>query len=118
MKGIKSINDAKSIANVVTDTLKHVTFSSPAYVSVTRGSEPALGAYASLAEVNQVSAPIKGNAGVYVIQVIEKGNNEAEAFNVETEENKLNAVAARAASRVMNDLYMNANVKDERYLFF
>ena len=118
MKNIKSISEAMSIANVVTDTIKHVTFSSPAYVSVTRASEPALGAYASLAEVNQVSAPIKGNGGVYVMQVIEKSNNEAGAYNAETEENKLNAVAARAASRVMNDLYMNANVKDERYLFF
>ena len=116
MKGIKSINDAKSIANVVTDTIKHVTFAAPTYVSVTRGSEPVLGAYASLAEVNKVSAPIKGNAGVYIIQVLDKettGN-----FNAATEEGKQNAVAARAASRFMNDLYMNANVKDERYLFF
>lgn len=116
MKDIKSINDAKSIANVVTDTIKHVTFSAPTYVSVTRGSEPALGAYASLAEVNKVSAPIKGNAGVYIIQVLNKettGN-----FNAATEEGKQNAVAARTASRFMNDLYMNANVKDERYLFF
>ena len=116
MKEIKSINDAKSIANVVTDTIKHVTFAAPTYISVTRGSEPVLGAYASLAEVNKVSAPIKGNAGVYVIQVLDKettGN-----FNAATEEGKQNAVAARAASRFMNDLYMNANVKDERYLFF
>lgn len=116
MKDIKSINDAKSIANVITDTIKHVTFSAPTYVSVTRGSEPALGAYASLAEVNKVSAPIKGNAGVYIIQVLNKettGN-----FNAATEEGKQNAVAARTASRFMNDLYMNANVKDERYLFF
>ena len=116
MKDIKSINDAKSIANVVTDTIKHVTFAAPTYVSVTRGSEPVLGAYASLAEVNKVSAPIKGNAGVYIIQVLDKettGN-----FNAATEEGKQNAVAARAASRFMNDLYMNANVKDERYLFF
>ena len=72
MKDIKSINDAKSIANVVTDTIKHVTFAAPTYVSVTRGSEPVLGAYASLAEVNKVSAPIKGNAGVYIIQVLDK----------------------------------------------
>ena len=36
----------------------------------------------------------------------------------ETEEDKLNAVAARTATRFMNDLYMGANVVDERYLFF
>lgn len=119
LKNVKSINDAKAIANVVTDTIKHVTFSAPTYVSVTRGSEPVLGAYAANAEVNKLSAPIKGNAGVYVVQVIEKENNaQAGKFDAETEEGKLNAVASRAATRFMNDLYMGANVKDERYLFF
>lgn len=119
LSNVKSISDAKAIANVVTDTIKHVTFSAPTYVSVTRGSEPVLGAYAANAELNKLSAPIKGNAGVYVMQVISKEDNaQAGQFNAETEEGKLNAVAARAATRFMNDLYMGANVKDERYLFF
>ena len=39
---------------------------------VTRASEPALGAYASKAEVNKLTGPIKGNAGVYMIQVYNK----------------------------------------------
>ncbi len=119
LSNVKSISDAKAIANVVTDTIKHVTFSAPTYVSVTRGSEPVLGAYAANVELNKLSAPIKGNAGVYVMQVISKEDNtQAGQFNAETEEGKLNAVAARAATRFMNDLYMGANVKDERYLFF
>ncbi|MBR5802914.1 MAG: SurA N-terminal domain-containing protein [Bacteroidaceae bacterium] len=118
LKNVKSIDDVKTFANVVVDTVKHVTFAAPAYVSLTRGSEPALGAFAASAELNQVSAPIKGNAAVYVVQVIEEEENEAGSFDAETEESKLNAVAARAATRVMNDLYMGANVKDERYLFF
>ena len=119
LKNVKSINDAKAIANVVTDTIKHVTFSAPTYVSITRGSEPVLGAYAANAELNKLSAPIKGNAGVYVMQVISKEDNaQGGKFDAETEENKLNAVAARAATRFMNDLYMGANVVDERYLFF
>ncbi len=117
MQNAKSINDAKAIANVVTDTVKHVTFSAPAYVSVTRGSEPAIGAIASLTEVGQTSAPIKGNSGVYLIQVLDKQNPNGQ-FNAATEEAKLNATASRAASRFMNDLYLKANVKDERYLFF
>ena len=114
---MKSFADAKALANAVSDTIKHVTFSAPTYVSVTRGSEPLLGAYAAKAELNQLSAPIKGNAGVYFVQVIEKGKNPG-SFNVATEEGRLNAVATRSASRFMNDLYLNANVKDERYLFF
>lgn len=118
LKNTKNFNDIKTFANVVVDTIKHVTFSAPAYVSVTRGSEPVLGAYAANAKLNETSAPIKGNSGVYVLQVIEKEDIQADNFNAETEEGKLNAVAARAATRFMNDLYMDANVKDERYLFF
>ena len=119
LKNVQSIAEAKKVANVVTDTIKHVTFSAPTYVSITRASEPVLGAYAASAELNKLSAPIKGDAGVYVVQVIEKENNaEAGSFDAETEGSKLNAVAARAATRFMNDLYIGANVKDERYLFF
>lgn len=119
LKNAKSFNEAKAIANVVTDTIKHVTFSAPTYVSITRGSEPVLGAYAAGAELNKLSAPIKGNAGVYVMQVLNKESNEANGkFNAEIEEGKLNAVSARAATRVMNDLFIGADVKDERYLFF
>lgn len=117
LKGVSSINDAKAVANVVTDTIKHVTFSAPAYVSVTRGSEPVLGAYAANAELNKLSTPIKGNAGVYLVQVINKEQNNGE-FNAETEYVKLNTMAMRSVSRFMNDLYLNANVKDNRYLFF
>lgn len=117
VKNVKSFADAKALTNAVSDTIKHVTFSAPTYVSVTRGSEPLLSAYAAKAELNQLSAPIKGNTGVYFVQVIEKGKNPG-SFNAATEEGRLNAVATRSASRFMNDLYLNANVKDERYLFF
>lgn len=72
MKGANSIDQVKNMANAVSDSVKHITFSAPAYVSVTRASEPALGAYASKAEVNKLTGPIKGNAGVYMIQVYNK----------------------------------------------
>ena len=52
----------------VSDSVKHVTFAAPAYVPVLRASEPLVGAYASIAELNQLSAPIKGNGGVFVLQ--------------------------------------------------
>ncbi len=45
-----------------------LTFAAPAYVPVLRASEPLVGAYASIAELNQLSAPIKGNGGVFVLQ--------------------------------------------------
>ena len=45
------------MTNAVSDSLKMVNFAAPAYVSALRSSEPLVGAYASAAEVNQLSAP-------------------------------------------------------------
>ena len=86
------INKAKSAANAVSDTVKHITFAAPAYVSITRASEPVLGAFASKTEVNKTTAPIKGNAGVYVMQIINKDKS-AETFDAKTEESNLENMA-------------------------
>ena len=111
------INKAKSAANAVSDTVKHITFAAPAYVSVTRASEPVLGAFAGKTEVNKTTAPIKGNAGVYVMQVINKDKS-AETFDSKTEESNLENMAARYSSSFISDLYKKAEVKDDRYLYF
>ena len=117
MNGISSFDQAKGLANAVNDTIKHITFSAPTYVGITRASEPVLGAVASKSEVNKVSAPVKGNAAVYVMQVINKENN-AEEFNTKNEEAALANMSTRFASSFINDLYERANVKDDRYLYF
>lgn len=62
------------------------------------------------AEVNQLSAPIKGNAGVFVLQVYGKDKLN-ETFDAKAEEATLTNMHARFASRLMNDLYLKANVK-------
>ena len=72
MKKFNSIAQVKGMKDAVSDSVKHVTFSAPAYISVTRASEPVIGAVAAKTAVNKVSAPIKGNAGVYMIQVYAK----------------------------------------------
>ena len=105
------INKAKSAANAVSDTVKHITFAAPAYVSITRASEPVLGAFASKTEVNKTTAPIKGNAGVYVMQIINKDKS-AETFDAKTEESNF------YSNSFISDLYKKAEVKDDRYLYF
>ena len=117
LNGVTSIEQVKGMANAVSDTIKHITFSAPTFVGVTRASEPTLGAVASKNEVNKVSAPVKGNTAVYVMQVINKENN-AEEFNAKNEENSLSMMATRYASSFINDLYEKAKVKDNRYLYF
>lgn len=117
MKGFNSLAQVKAMHGAVSDTVKHVTFSAPAYISVARASEPVIGAYAAKTAVNQVSAPIKGNAGVYMIQVLQKDKT-AETYDAKKEETTLSNMAARMSSQFINDLYQRANVVDERYLFF
>ena len=117
MNGVTSIEQVKEMANAVSDTIKHITFSAPAYIAATRSSEPVVGAVASKNEVNKVSTPVKGNTAVYVMQVINKENN-AEEFNAKNEENSLSMMATRYASNFINDLYEKAKVKDNRYLYF
>lgn len=107
----------KAMANAVSDSVKHVTFAAPAYVPVLRSSEPLVGAYASVAELNKLSAPIKGKAGVFVLQPYAKDKLN-ETYNQKEEEATLQDMHARLASRFMNELYLKANVKDNRYLFF
>ena len=119
MNDIKGMDfdKVKSLPNAVSDSVKHITFSAPAYVAVTRASEPVLGAFASKTEVNKTTAPIKGNAGVYVMKVYNKENSE-EKFDAKNEETTINAMSQRFANNFINDLYRKAGVKDTRYLFF
>jgi peptidyl-prolyl cis-trans isomerase D len=117
LKGVSSIEQAKGLNGAVSDTVKHITFAAPTYVAVTHSSEPALGAAANKAEVNKLSAPVKGNAGVYVMQVINREKS-AEKFDAKQEAQTLTGMAARYASTFIKDLYKKANVKDDRYLFF
>lgn len=115
--GATSFDQYKNMANAVSDSIKHVTFAAPAYVPVLRSSEPLVGAYASIAELNKLSAPIKGMGGVFVLQPYAKEKLN-ETFNQETEEATLENMHVRMASQFINDLYLNANVKDNRYLYF
>lgn len=115
--GAASFDQYKNLPNVVSDSIKHVTFAAPAYIASLRSSEPLVSAYASIAETNKLSAPIKGNAGVIVLQPYAKEKLE-ESFDKDAEQTNLASMHARMASQFINDLYLKGNVKDKRYLFF
>lgn len=118
MKKYNSIAQVKGMKDAVSDSVKHVTFSAPAYISVTRSSEPVIGAVAAKTAANKVSAPIKGNGGVYMIQVYAK-EKVSEKFDAKQEETTLTNMAVRiAGNQLINDLYQKAKVVDQRYLFF
>ena len=117
MKGFNSLAQVKGMKDAISDTVKHVTFNAPAFISVTRASEPAISAYASKTELNKVSAPIKGNAGVYMIQVYNQEKS-AEKFDAKKKETALSNMAARYAGQCIYELRDKAEIVDQRYLFF
>ena len=115
--GVKSIAEAKGKgANVA--PVNQVTFAAPVFVAATGASEPALsGAVAATAKGKFSKLPVKGNAGVYVFQVVNKSQRPAK-YDEKAEMQKLRQKAMQMAGNFMNDLYIKAKVVDNRYLFF
>lgn len=117
LAGKKTIAEVASYPEAVKDTIKRVTFSAPAYISVLRSSEPMVSAYASVAKEGVVSNPVKGNAGVLVMQVYKKSKIESDQ-TLESVKNRLKGMNARIGSQYVNDLYLKSDVEDNRYLYF
>lgn len=118
MKGFNTLAQVKEMKDAVSDSVKHVTFSAPAYISVTRASEPVISAVASKTAVNATSAPIKGNAGVYMIQVYNKNKN-TETLDSKTEQATLvNMISRYAPQQCIYELREKNEIVDKRYLFF
>jgi peptidyl-prolyl cis-trans isomerase D len=116
-KDCKSLAAAKAKgANVA--AVNQITFAAPAFIAATGASEPALsGAVAATKKGAFSKEPVKGNAGVYLFQVTSKNSRKAK-FDDKSEEQRLRQTYMQYASQFMNELYLKAHVKDNRYLFF
>lgn len=117
VKGMNSISAAKAKGAQVS-AVNQVTFAAPVFVQSTGMSEPALsGAVAATAKGKFSSAAVKGNGGVYLFQVLEKKMRPVK-FNAKEYEQRQRQKMMQYAGNFMQELYINANVKDNRYLFF
>ncbi len=117
VKGVNSISAAKAKGAQVS-AVNQVTFAAPVFVQSTGMSEPALsGAVAATAKGKFSSAAVKGNGGVYLFQVLEKKMRPVK-FNAKEYELRQRQKMMQYAGNFMQELYINANVKDNRYLFF
>ena len=115
--GVTSIEAAKAKGAVVVDSVAQVTFSAPVFVPLTSTGEAALsGAVAATAQGKFASAPVKGEGGVFLFQVEKKALRQGVKFDDKQQEAKLRQSYARRI--MMQELYLKANVKDNRYLFF
>lgn len=117
LKGVNSIAAAQAKGAKVS-TVNQITFAAPAFIQATGAAEPALsGAVAATAQGKFCSAPVKGNAGVYVFQVVKKQMRLAK-YNEEQQIQMCRQRAMQYMGNFMQDLVFGAGVVDNRYLFF
>ena len=117
LNGVKNIAAAKSKGAKVS-VVNQITFAAPVFVASAGASEPALSGAVSATKKGAFSAhPVKGNAGVYLFLVTNKSNRPVK-FNEKAQEQKCRQKSMQYAGNFMNELYLNANVVDNRYLFF
>lgn len=117
LKGVNSIAAAQAKGAKVS-TVNQITFAAPAFIQATGAAEPALsGAVAATAQGKFCSAPVKGNAGVYVFQVVKKQMRPAK-YNEEQQIQMCRQRAMQYMGNFMQDLVFGAGVVDNRYVFF
>lgn len=117
LKGVNSIAAAQAKGAKVS-TVNQITFAAPAFIQATGAAEPALsGAVAATAQGKFCSAPVKGNAGVYVFQIVKKQMRPAK-YNEEQQIQMCRQRAMQYMGNFMQDLVFGAGVVDNRYLFF
>ena len=117
LNGVKNIAAAKSKGAKVS-VVNQITFAAPVFVASAGASEPALSGAVSATKKGVFSAhPVKGNAGVYLFLVTNKSNRPVK-FDEKAQEQKCRQKSMQYAGNFMNELYLNANVVDNRYLFF
>ena len=117
LEGVNNLNAAKAKGGKVSN-VSQITFAAPVFVTTTGTSEPALsGAVYATAKGKFSSKPVKGNAGVYVFRVENKTMRPGK-FDARAMEQKLRQKSMQYAGNFMNELYIKADVVDNRYLFF
>ena len=115
---VKSIAEAEGKGAKSTE-VKQITLASPVFVADLQSQEPALSGAVASTEKGKFSAhPVKGYGGVYVFKVNDKrtveGKFEAKDYANRAAQNNMTTLSRT----VFQELLLNADVTDNRYLFF
>jgi peptidyl-prolyl cis-trans isomerase D len=115
-KNYSSLEQYGEAISSAVQSVKFVSFATPRIANV--GTEPALNAAVPYAEVNVVSAPVKGKSGVYIFKVTEKHENSA-TFNLEEQKRSLGINNNyRYMYQTMQILRDKSTVEDFRIRFY
>ena len=98
------------------DTVRFVDFNTQSITKL--GSEPIINAYAAYGPQNKVVGPLKGDKGVFVINVINREKSDGE-YNAEEQKAQLHSnTVYRMQTEAVNVLKEKMKVVDNRYKFF
>ncbi len=115
LKGVETLEEAATILEQPVQSAENVTLA--AYRFGNAGNEPAVIGAAFALEENEISTPIKGRAGVYVVKAGHKSVAEAE-FNEEAEKQQLTGrVAYSIPYQAIALIQEKADIVDNRANF-
>jgi peptidyl-prolyl cis-trans isomerase D len=119
LAGAKSIAEAQAKGARI-DSISHITFRAPVYVPSIMMPEPALsGAVAGTEKGAFSKNVVKGQAGAYLFQVINRTQREGVTFNEKVSEAALRQSALQqTVGMAMQELRDLVEIKDNRYIFF
>ena len=114
----KSMDELKGVEGIQIDTILSVNFNNDAFVSSIYSNEPTVGPSVFNLEQNELSAPMKGSNCVFVAEKITPDSYSAE-FEGESEELRVRTISSsRIMSGLLEELYYQAKVIDNRYKLF
>jgi len=112
----KDLSAIASEYNVDVDTINGLTFSQPALTGY--GNEPKVIGSAFGLDVDQVSAPIRGNSGVYVLKMLNKPQAGTATNLPQLRRNMSSSVRSQVGIRLMQAMRENADIEDNRSRFY
>ncbi len=114
----KSIDELKSVEGVVVDTIKFVNFNNDAFVSSLFANESTIGPSVFNLEKNELTAPMKGENCVFVAEKISDDSYSVE-YDEKAESTRTRSMSSsRISGQILEELYYQAKVVDNRYKFF
>ena len=115
-KNLTSVEAYAEAMGAKVDSVKFVNFATRRISGI--GIEPNLNAEVAMAQVDQVSAPVKGNNGVYVFKVYAR-NTDAKTYDEAEQVRTLDASNAyRVGFQAIQSLVSKAEVEDNRIRFY
>lgn len=116
-KNLTGIDAYATAMNTSIDTVKFVNFNTQNITGL--GFEPALNAISAFAPMNKVMGPVKGNLGVFVVNVTNRAKTEEAVYDAKAQKNMMHGSSMyRLQMQSAEVLKTKLGVEDNRYRFF